>query len=99
MKMPPTPPKTPQTHTPTPTNTPAPTQKPTQHPIYPWQQPSTQDKPLTLMELAHENTPTDGIRRRGPLTRTQCHLENQQEIQHPPCSQVHTLHLPTNQPE
>ena len=73
--------------------------RPTKPPIYPRQPPSTQDKPPTPTELAHENTPTDGIRRRGPSTRTQRHLENRQEIQHPPCSQVRTPRLPTNQPK
>ena len=49
-------------------------------------------------QSAHENAPTDGIQRWGPSMRTQCHLANQQGIQHPPCSQVRTPCLCTNQP-
>ena len=72
---------------------------PTKLPIYPWQQPSTQNKPPMLMELAHKNAPTDGIQHWSPLTRTQCRLANQQGIQYPPCSQVDSPHLPLTRPE
>ena len=65
--------------------------RPTKLPIYPWQWPSTQNKSLLLMELAHKNAPTDGIQRWGPSMRTQCHLANKQGIQYPPCSQSCSL--------
>jgi len=52
------------------TSTPPPSQ------MQPSDQPSTQDKPPTPTESAHENAPTDGIQHQGPSTRTQRHLAN-----------------------
>jgi len=66
----------------------------------PWKHPQNHsNNPAPRINHPHENAPTDGIQRWGPSTRSQCHLANQQGIQHPPCSQVHTPHLPTNQPQ